>query len=139
MRVGTDVLSIAEVNDALRSFGTKYTERVFTAAEVSTCGGPHVAAAPGLAARFAAKEAVVKALRMTEPPPDLREIEVVRAPWGGCELRLHGDAARHAAANGLTSWDVSISHDAGVALATVIAYGGPVESQPVPAQKGGQS
>ena len=75
-----------------------------------------------LAARFAAKEAVAKALGS---PPGLGflQAEVVTREHGRPTLRVTGEAARLAASMGVTRWHVSLSHDGGVAVATVIAEG----------------
>ncbi|GGL06110.1 holo-ACP synthase [Planomonospora parontospora] len=76
-----------------------------------------------LAARFAAKEAVAKALGA---PPGLLhvEAEVVTAEHGRPELRVTGRAAEVAAILGVVRWHVSLTHDGGVAVAYVIAEGG---------------
>ena len=86
-----------------------------------------------LAARFAAKEAVIKAIgaagqstppgSVPPPPPSWRytEIEVVSSPGSPPRLALHGAVARHAAALGITAWHLSLSHDAEAALAFVVA------------------
>ncbi|MFD0655833.1 holo-ACP synthase [Thermocatellispora tengchongensis] len=78
--------------------------------------------AESLAARFAAKEAVAKALGA---PPGLahREAEVVTGEHGRPELRVHGRVAETAASLGVRRWHLSLSHDGGVAIAYVIAEG----------------
>lgn len=75
-----------------------------------------------LAARFAAKEAVAKALGA---PPGLRHLdaEVVGGEHGRPELRVTGRAAEVARALGVARWHVSLTHDGGVAIAYVIAEG----------------
>ena len=76
--------------------------------------------AESLAARFAAKEAVAKALGA---PGGLRwrDAEVVALESGRPVLRLHGGGAEEAAAQGSTAWHLSLSHDGGVATAVVVA------------------
>jgi len=73
-----------------------------------------------LAARFAAKEAVAKALGA---PGGLRwlDAEVVSLPSGRPTLRLVGATARTSAAQGIRSWHLSLSHDGGLATAVVVA------------------
>ncbi|MEU8380360.1 holo-ACP synthase [Streptosporangium sp. NPDC048865] len=75
-----------------------------------------------LAARFAAKEAVAKALGA---PPGLRHLdaEVLGGEHGRPELRVTGRAAEVARALGVARWHVSLTHDGGVAIAYVIAEG----------------
>ncbi|MGH9030479.1 MAG: 4'-phosphopantetheinyl transferase superfamily protein [Acidimicrobiales bacterium] len=75
------------------------------------------------AARFAAKEAAVKVLRPAENRPEWQEIEVRRLVSGACELVLHGAAADRAAAEGIQSWSVSMTHEGGTAAAAVLGGG----------------
>jgi holo-[acyl-carrier protein] synthase len=73
-----------------------------------------------LAARFAAKEALAKALGV---PGGLRwlDAEVVQLEGGRPTLQLTGSVAEHAAAQGIRTWHVSLSHDGGIATAFVVA------------------
>jgi holo-[acyl-carrier protein] synthase len=121
IRVGTDVQSIDEVAAAIERYGDRYTRRLFTSHEMSCCPGTSQQSAPGLAARFAAKEATLKALRPTEKVPRWTSIEVRRAAGGWCELELHDEAAELADEAGLSSFSLSISHGAGIGAATVVA------------------
>jgi holo-[acyl-carrier protein] synthase len=123
IRVGVDLAAVTVVANSLARFGDRYARRVFTATELSDCEGPGPARARGLAARFAAKEAVLKALRVSDEVPPWTDIEVVRQPGGWPELQLHGDAARLANLQGLVTWTVSLSHETDVAAAVVVASG----------------
>jgi holo-[acyl-carrier protein] synthase len=76
------------------------------------------------AARFAAKEAVLKAMGVGLGACPFREIEVVRAESGAPSLALHGAAAELAASRGIASWHVSLTHTSTMAEALVIAVGG---------------
>ena len=78
--------------------------------------------AAGLAARFAAKEALAKALGA---PGDLlwHDAEVVVGERGRPHLEVRGTVAERAAELGVTSWHVSLSHDGGIASAVVVAEG----------------
>lgn len=120
-RVGTDVQSIDEVATTLARFGDRYTQRLFTGHEILACTGSIETLAAGLAARFAAKEAVLKVLRVDGAAPQMIEIEIVRARSGACSVRLHGEAARQADRAGLAHWDISLSHSGPVATATAVA------------------
>lgn len=121
--VGIDVQETAAVEEALNDHGERYVTHVFTAQEAASAGFPG-ATGPGtaasLAVRFAAKEAILKIL---QPPAELpwRDLEVVQAGSGACSVALHGAAQRLAAERGLGSWTLSLSHEAGLAVAIVIA------------------
>lgn len=124
LRVGTDIQSVAEVEDALREHRAGYLDRIFTDHEVDCAGGADASAtvlAPGLARRFAAKEATLKVLRPTELVPRWRDIEVVRHTGGWVGLVLTGAAEELARAQQLQTFSLSISHSAGFAVATVVA------------------
>lgn len=117
VRVGVDVTAIAEVAEAVATFGDRYLHRLFTRHEIESCQG----APASLAARFAAKEAVVKVLEPSGARPPWRDIEVVRRPDGACRLHLHGRAASLASERGVGPMSVSLSHEAGMAVAVVAA------------------
>lgn len=113
--------SIDEVGSSLDRFGSRYAERLFTPAEIADCGGVTPTAAPGLAARFAAKEAVIKLLAPIDEVPGWRSIEVVRQRGGACTVQLSGIAAHLAGNRGVGQIELSMSHGAGVATATAVA------------------
>ena len=121
VRVGTDVESIADVAAALDRYGDRYARRLFTEHEIATCGGLSAAAAPRYAARFAAKEAVMKLLSPIDSVPRWRSIEVRTAANGAPSIRLSDEAAALARHQGLGPLSVSMSHGAGVGMATVVA------------------
>jgi holo-[acyl-carrier protein] synthase len=122
LRVGTDLQSIAQVAASIERFGDRYLRRLFTTHELDCCqGGTGPDAASGLAARFAAKEATIKVLRPPDRIPPWTDIEVRRQPGGWCDLLLAGEAERLGVAAGLATVAVSLSHGAGVAMATVVA------------------
>jgi len=123
VRVGVDVATVADVQASLSRFGDRYLARVFTQHERESCTGPPPVRASSLAARFAAKEATMKVLRVAEEAVTWRDIEVQSGPSGACELRLSGEAARLADTVGAQSWSVSLTHEGGLALAIVAACG----------------
>jgi holo-[acyl-carrier protein] synthase len=99
------------------------TERLFTGderADVSRMSDP----VPSLAVRFAAKEAVMKALGVGIGALGLREVEVTRAESGAPGLELHGRAADLAASQGVGTWHVSLTHTEALSIAVVVALGG---------------
>jgi holo-[acyl-carrier protein] synthase len=117
--VGVDLCEVERLRRTLaRTPG--FATRVYTDAERETCGRRRDPA-EGLAARFAAKEAVLKALGRGLGACAFRDIEVVRAASGAPSLALHDSAARLAAEHGVTSWHVSLTHTATMAEAVVIA------------------
>jgi holo-[acyl-carrier protein] synthase len=126
LRVGIDVTSVAEVAESVERFGHRYVHRIFTPHEVACSrrpgpgGGPSTYAIDSLAARFAAKEAVVKVLRPTGHRPEWRAIEVYRAPTGWTEIRLSGSAARLASRTGIGQMALSLTHQGSLAAAVVV-------------------
>jgi len=110
--VGIDVVELERFDRAVER-SPRFLERVFTPAEREL--GRH-----SLAARWAAKEALAKALGA---PPGLvwRDAEVVRDQSGQPRLEVSGTVAARATELGVSSFHVSLSHDAGVASAIVIA------------------
>lgn len=122
-RVGIDAESVADVRRALDEFGDRYRRRIFTAAEIAHCADRATPAreAEGLAARFAAKEATLKVLRVDRRVPSWTEIEVVSERGGWTSLRLSGLAAMLAQEAGLELFAVSLSHTPELAIAVVSA------------------
>jgi holo-[acyl-carrier protein] synthase len=119
--VGIDVQPIDEVESSMREFGFRYTRRLFTDHELDSCGDNPLTAASGLAARFAAKEAVLKILNTTVSVPPWKDIEVTRAPGGQPEIVLRGEAAELARCQGVSQISLSLSHGGGIATAAVVA------------------
>jgi holo-[acyl-carrier protein] synthase len=123
IRVGVDLASVEDVHSSLASFGSRYTDRIYTAGELADSAGAPRSRAASLAARFAAKEAVLKVLRCPDDPPAWTDIEIQRRSEGWCEVQLSGRAAVLAAEAGLDQWSVSLTHEAGMAAAVVVASG----------------
>jgi holo-[acyl-carrier protein] synthase len=121
LRIGVDLTSVDEVEHSVERFGDRYVQRVFTRHEIESCARGDKIASTGLAARFAAKEAMIKVLRPKHLQPDYRSIEVRRHPDGWCELELSGVAAELAEAEGIRHLALSLTHEAGMAAAVVVA------------------
>ncbi len=119
LAVGADLVAISRVAAVIAQYGDRFTARVYTERELQACAGR----IESLAARWAAKEAVAKALGTGIGPVAFREIEVIGGERGRPELVLHGRAKALAAEQGLTSWALSLSHDGDFALAFVVALG----------------
>lgn len=117
--VGLDVVDVERFRAALaRTPGL--IDRLFTAGEAAYAAA---AADPAerYAVRFAAKEAVLKALGLGLGAVGWHDIEVVRAPSGAPSLVLTGRALRAAEDAGVARWHLSLSHTATVAQAIAIA------------------
>jgi holo-[acyl-carrier protein] synthase len=116
--VGLDAVEVDRFRRVLaRTPGV--ADRVFTAAE-RAYGSLAPDPAQRLAARFAAKEAAMKALGVGIGAIGWHDVEVVRADGGAPSLRVTGRAATLAAAQGVTAWRVSITHTRSSAHAIVI-------------------
>ena len=122
LRVGVDLVEIDAVAATLDSpLAQRYLSRVYTPGEVCDCtdaGGVN----PGrLAARFAAKEAVMKALDVGDRAIPWRAVEVRREPTGRPTVVLHGAAALAAREEGVARFALSLSHEVRYASALVVA------------------
>jgi holo-[acyl-carrier protein] synthase len=120
LRVGIDVASAAEVAHSIATFGEAYLNKVFTVAELA-----HARKAEStevfhqrLAARFAAREAAIKAFRLAHVGVAWRDIEVVTADDGAPTLVLHGRAKQFVGE--FNSCAISMSHQGDHATAIVV-------------------
>ncbi|MGB9886136.1 MAG: holo-ACP synthase [Moorellales bacterium] len=121
--IGIDLVEIARLERAWCRYGSRFLGRVYTAAEQSYClskGRP----AASLAARFAAKEAVMKALGLGLGGVRWRDIEILPDAAGRPTLRLLGAAQGRAAELGICSWHLSLAHGRDYAVAVVLAERG---------------
>ena len=118
-RIGFDLARISGIAESIRMFGRRFTDRCFTSHELDYALSGAGLCAERLAARFAAKEAVIKALSLSEAGVGLRDIEVVKLDDGGCTIVLHGEAKRVAERMGVARILVSLSHDGDCAGAVV--------------------
>lgn len=126
--VGIDVVLVARFTTALART-PPLADRLFTSAErLTSSGNPR--SPESLAARFAAKEAVAKALGA---PAGMHwhDCEIVTDPDGRPWLTVSGTVAAVAAERGVTRWHLSLSHDGGIASAMVVAERLPDDGQPV--------
>src|SRR5579871_4295285 len=111
VRVGVDLVQVSQVAQTMQRFGRRFLDRVYTDAEVAYCMAGAGREAERLAARFAAKEATMKVLRVGDAPMSWKAIEVLRETCGACTLALHDDARLLAAHRGLREFSVSLSHE----------------------------
>jgi holo-[acyl-carrier protein] synthase len=118
LEAGVDLVEIPRVERLVRRYGERFRTRVYTDQEWTDCAGR----AESLAARFAAKEATIKALG--SPAAALHEIEVVRRPGSRPRIRLRGRAARVARELGVRQLALSLSHGQEHAVAVVVLIRG---------------
>lgn len=134
IRLGTDIVHIPRVKVTLDRFGERFLHKVFTPTEQQDCcradrHSPsqgddrlrHISVNQ-LAGRWAAKEAIAKAMGTGWRGVRYTDIEIQRQPSGQPQVYLYGAAATHTAAWGNCQWQLSLSHDGEYAIATAIAY-----------------
>ena len=125
LRTGLDLVEIRRIEESVTRFGSRFVDRLFSADEAAYAMSSEGQAAERLAARFAAKEAAIKAFGMSEAGIGWRDIEVKREAHGPCRLVLHGKAADHVARLGVDEIALSLSHDGEYAAAVVTALMAP--------------
>ena len=116
LSVGVDIIEIDRVAATLARFGDRFLQRIYTTGEIAYCRGR----APQLAARFAAKEAVMKALGTGTRGVGWQEVEVTRKRSGEPGIALHGRAATRAEKLGIDRLALSLSHSRHYAVASVV-------------------
>lgn len=119
--IGVDLVHIARIEESLRDFGDRFARRFFTPGEIAYAESAPLHRLERYAARFAAKEAAIKALSLSEAGLDWRDVEVVRADDGACTLELRGAALHAARARRVGRVLVCLSHDGEYAVAVVAA------------------
>ena len=117
LRTGIDLVEIYRLEQLDPAIRERFFMRVFTPGELEDSQGR----LPTLAGRFAAKEAVVKALGCGIGPVSWQDIEIRRGEQGQPVLKLHGNARQIAEEQGLETWSISISHTREHAVAVVVA------------------
>jgi holo-[acyl-carrier protein] synthase len=120
-RVGIDLVAATTIAEGVRAHGERYLRRIYRETEVADCRRNGELDLERLAARFAAKEAVIKALAPGDEPIPWLDIEVRSLPNGAPELLIHGRAATFAQDAGITGFALSFTHEQGVAAAVVVA------------------
>ena len=119
LRTGVDMIEIARLDELQPRIRTRFLARVITPLELNESEGR----SPSLSGRFAAKEAVAKALGCGIGPISWQEIEIRRGSNGEPLLQLYGKAEVMAHELGLETWSVSISHSKTYAIAVAVAAG----------------
>jgi holo-[acyl-carrier protein] synthase len=117
---GVDIAEVPRVAAAIERFGERFLKRIFTENEIRYCDSK-ANRVERYAARFAAKEAALKAIGTGwKRGVAWREVEVTREPGGRPTMTFHGKAAEFAAKLGMKRAHVSLSHTAAHAIAQVI-------------------
>ncbi len=116
--LGTDIIEISRIAGACERLGERFLRRVYTPAEIAFCEGR----APSLAARFAAKEAAMKALGQGFYDIPWTDIEVVSEDSGQPRLKLRGKAELRARELGIAECVLSLSHAKEYAVAVVLGH-----------------
>lgn len=123
--IGIDLVDLERLRGVIARHGDRFVGRILTGAERAFCEA-HVDQAPHVGARFAAKEAAVKALGTgVAEGISWRDIEIVRAGNGAPSLELHGPARQAADRRGVRNIHVSLTHDRTTAAAVVVLEGAP--------------
>jgi holo-[acyl-carrier protein] synthase len=121
--IGLDIIETARIARALSAHGERFEARVYTPGELHACDS-RADRVQALAARFAAKEACLKALGTGwSQGLSFRQVEVVSAAAGRPEIRLHAAAAKRGRDLGVAAIHVSLSHQPGMAAAVVVLEG----------------
>ena len=114
--VGIDIVEIQRIKNAISIYNDVFLTRVYTNTELNYCKNMP----SRLAARFAAKEAVMKVLGIGALGMNWREIEVVSTENGPPEIQLYGKIKDKASVIGITGLSLSLSHEKKYAVACVI-------------------
>jgi holo-[acyl-carrier protein] synthase len=114
---GVDLIEVQRLQLVIDRHGDRFMQRIYTPAEIEQFSDN----LPSLAARFAGKEAVAKALATGIGPISWLEIEILRGPAREPQLTLYGEAKRLAEQRGISNWAISLSHTHLHAIAMVVA------------------
>jgi holo-[acyl-carrier protein] synthase len=114
--IGTDIIEIARIAQAIERWGERFLNRVYTEKEIARYRNK----VPSLAVRFAAKEAIMKALYSDDNAIGWQDMEVLSEKGGKPLISLFGRAKSRADALGIKDMEISLSHSRDYALAMVL-------------------
>jgi len=119
---GIDLCGVERIRRMIADHGDRFLGRTYTEAEVAYARRRKKGFEETLAGRFAAKEAVMKALGTGwREGVEFRGIEILNEPSGKPYVVLHGTTLAKAEALGVTAWSVSITHTEDLAVASAVA------------------
>ncbi|HKP54268.1 MAG TPA: holo-ACP synthase [Chloroflexia bacterium] len=121
VQCGVDLVEVGRIREVAQRYGERFLTRVWTERELVICRGRY----PELAARFAGKEATMKALGTGVVGIGWKEIEILPDRRGKPLVFLHDKAKARAAHLRLNTWAISLTHSKELACAMVIAVAGP--------------
>ncbi len=121
LRVGVDLVNIRDLSSMLQTSTSTFLDLCWTAAEQEYCNG----SVSRLAARWAAKEATMKALGQGIGDVDPIDIEIVAEEGQAPQVRLSGTAQQRAQEIGVQDLALSMSHESDLAVAFVVAHANP--------------
>ena len=114
--IGTDIIEIARIKQAINRWGERFLRRIYTEPELSL----YSQSPQSLAARFAGKEAVMKLLGTERIGASWQDIETLAHPSGKPSIKLYGRAKKEADRLGIKEIDISLAHSRDYAIATAI-------------------
>lgn len=118
MRCGTDIINVNRIKKSIEELGEKFIKRVYTDEEINYCESRRMCKYQSYAARFAAKEAVYKAISPEKNQEGVfTEVEILNEETGRPYVILHGELAKIADGKKI---EVSLSHENEFAIATVV-------------------
>jgi holo-[acyl-carrier protein] synthase len=115
-QIGIDIIEISRIKEVVSRWGGRFLRRVYTAAELELCRNR----AESLAARFAGKEAAIKALSIQGSVIGWREVEILSETSGRPIIHLHSQAKEQAKKLGFVRLEISLSHSKEYAVAVVL-------------------
>jgi len=122
LSVGNDIVENSRIKETFEKFGDKFLEKIYSEEEVTYCLSKKDPI-PHLSARFACKEAFIKAVELENGKAlDMKEIELCGNFFGKKNLALHGKAKELFLQKGYTEISVSISHTEMYSTAVVVLY-----------------
>lgn len=126
VEIGNDIVKVERIKKSIEQFGEKFKEKVFTAPEIEYCEKKGASKYQSYAARFAAKEAVYKAMCGNKNLDKVNwiDIEVLNSESGKPEIVLHNEMLTHKEDNRIHSIAISISHETEYAIASVVLLKG---------------
>ena len=120
---GNDIVKVSRIKDSIEKIGETFIKRIYTEEEISYCESRRMCKYQSYAVRFAAKEAVYKALSPKEDKEATwKDIEIKREENGKPKVNLKGYLGEYAKSIGIedSKIDISLSHDDDFAIATVV-------------------